>query len=60
MSVEKCLALYFPFKTKSFCTVKIAKKVTLITALVLVAFESQFFFIIKKVSHIKCDYVRVS
>ena len=60
MSIEKCLSLYFPFKTKSMCTVQIAKRVILITALVFVAFESEFFFIIKKVSHNVCDYVRVS
>ena len=59
MSVEKCLALYFPFKTKSICTVKIAKRVSLITAVIFVAFEPQFFFIIKKVSHTDCDFVRV-
>ena len=44
MSVEKCLALYFPFKTKSICTVKIAKRVTLVTTLMFVAFDSQFFY----------------
>ena len=59
MSVEKCLALYFPFKTKSICTVKVAKRVTLVTALVFVAFDSQFFFIIKKVSNSFCSFVRV-
>ena len=59
MSIEKCLALYFPFKTKSICTVEISKRVTLVTALVFVAFESQFFFLIKKVSHNECDFVRV-
>ena len=57
MSVEKCLALYFPFKTKSICTVKIAKRVTLVTVFMFVAFESQFFFIIKKVSDNECDYI---
>ena len=60
MSIEKCLALYFPFKTKSVCTVKIAKRITLITALIFVAFDSQFFFIIKKMSHNECDFVRIS
>ena len=40
MSVEKCLALYFPFKTKSICTVKIAKRVTLVTAIIFVVFDS--------------------
>ena len=59
MSIEKCLALYFPFKTKSICTVKIAKRVTLITALIFVAFDSQFFFIIKKYPNNKCNFTRV-
>ena len=28
MSVEKCIALYFPFKTRNICTVKTAKWAT--------------------------------
>ena len=46
MSVEKFLVLYFPLKTKRICTVKIAKRVVFIAALLYIAFESQFFFII--------------
>ena len=45
MSVEKCFALYFPLQTKRFCTVGTAKKISLISALILFAFNAQFFFI---------------
>ena len=48
MSVEKFFALYFPLKTKTVCTVKMAKKVTIVAAGTLAAYESQFFFIMKK------------
>ena len=63
MSVEKFLALYFPFKTRRLCTVQIAKRVVFITFLIYAAFESQFFFIIDAridngVSY--CKFVRVS
>ena len=46
MSLEKCFALYFPIKAKSLCTVKLAKKISLITAVILVIFNSQYFFVI--------------
>ena len=45
MSVEKCFALYFPLQSKRFCTVGIAKKISSILALILFAFNAQFFFI---------------
>ena len=48
MSVEKVCALYFPFKTKTICTVKIAKRVTLITFVIFFAYDFQFFFIFNK------------
>ena len=60
MSVEKFLAIYFPFKTKSICTVKVAKRVTFLTSLIFVACESQFFFIIEADSKNECVSVRVS
>ena len=62
MSVEKFLALYFPFKTKTLCTVKIAKRVVFITFLIYAAFDSQFFFIIdscEKNGISYCTFVRV-
>ena len=40
MSIEKLVALYFPFKAKSYCTVGTAKWVTPILALVIVVFNS--------------------
>ena len=45
MAIEKCFALYFPLQSKSICTVGNAKKVTLVSAVVLFAFDSQFLFI---------------
>ena len=62
MSVEKCFALYFPLKTKNICTVKTAKWVTFFTALIFVAFNSQFFIISKAVENqysMTCQYIRV-
>ena len=63
MSVEKFLVLYLPLKTKRICTVKIAKRVVSITALLYISFESQFFFVIDahtKNGKINCVFVRVS
>ena len=48
ISIEKCLALYFPLKTKSVCTVSMARKVSLVTLLIFVGFNLQFLFIAKK------------
>ena len=46
MSLEKFTALYFPLKSRSICTVKTAKWVTGITALIYAGFE--FLFLIFK------------
>ena len=47
ISVEKCFALYLPFKSKTVCTVSIAKRVSLVTALIYAAFFSQMFYFAK-------------
>ena len=47
MSVEKFFALYFPLKTKSICTAKTAKWATLVTALIFLTYEFQYFFIVE-------------
>ena len=64
ISVEKFLALYFPFKTKTICTVRIARRVSLVTAVIFLAFDSQFFILGKvalKMSGQKfCHYGNVS
>ena len=39
MTVEKCFALYFPLHTKSICTVRVAKKISLAIGLLLFAFN---------------------
>ena len=43
MSIEKCIALYFPLKAKSYCTVGTAKWVTSILAIVMADFNSPIF-----------------
>ena len=48
ISVEKCFALYFPFKTKAICTVRTARRISLVSGVIFVAFNLQFFFITKK------------
>ena len=45
MAIEKCFALYFPLQTKRLCTVGSAKKLSLISALILLIFHVQSFFI---------------
>ena len=60
MSVEKFLVLYFPLKTKRICTVKIAKRVVFIAALLYIAFDSQFFFIITENENSYCVFKTVS
>ena len=48
ISVEKCIALYLPFKSKIICTVRIARRVSLVTAIIFVTYDLQFFFISKE------------
>ena len=45
MCIEKFFALYFPLKTRSTCTVAMAKKVTFVVTLILVAINLQHCFI---------------
>ena len=44
MSVEKCIALYFPIKAKSICTVNKAKWVSFVTLFIFVIYNCQVFF----------------
>ena len=48
ISVEKFFAFYFPLKTKTVCTVSMARRVSLVTVLIFVGFNLQFLFIGKK------------
>ena len=48
ISLEKFFALYFPLKTKTVCTVSMARKVSLVTAIIFIGFNLQYFFITKK------------
>ena len=59
MSIEKCIVVYFPLKTKNICTVKTAKWACLIAAIVFAAFNSQWFFIIEARSTY-CHYIKIS
>ena len=47
MSIEKCFAVYFPLKSKTLCTVKTAKWATGIVGVILAAYNSVYFFIVK-------------
>ena len=47
MSIEKFIALYFPLKANSYCTVGTAKWVTSILAIVMAAFNSPIFIYFK-------------
>ena len=62
MSVEKTFVLYFPLKTKIFCTVKTAKRVCLFTTVIFVAYELQWFIIYDARTQNgvqNCIYVRI-
>ena len=45
MGIEKFFALYFPLKTRSICTVVMARKVTFVVVLILLAINMQHCFI---------------
>ena len=60
MSVEKCIVVYFPLKVRNICTVKTAKWACLVAALIIAAFNSQWFFIIEAGSASYCTYTKVS
>ena len=47
MSVEKCFAVYFPLKSKTVCTVKIAKWLTGIVGIILAGYNLLCFFLKK-------------
>ena len=63
ISVEKFLVLYFPFKTKTICTVRIARRVSLVTGVIFLAWDSQFFILGKIILNVfgqkYCDYGNV-
>ena len=44
MSVEKCFAVYFPFKSKTVCTVRTAKWATGIVGFILAGYDSVYFY----------------
>ena len=63
ISLEKFFALYFPLKTKTVCTVSVARKVSLVTAIIFIGFNLQYFFITKKFHDVfgeHCHYGNVS
>ena len=47
MSLEKCFAVYFPFKSKAVCTIRTAKWANGVAGIILAGYNSMFFFIIK-------------
>ena len=48
MSVEKCIALYFPFKTRNICTVKTAKWASGIAFIIYFLLNFFWFFVVKQ------------
>ena len=48
MSVEKCIALYFPFKTRNFCTVRTAKRASGIAFIIYFLLNFFWFFVVKQ------------
>ena len=48
ISMEKFFALQFPFRTKTICTVEMAKRVSFLTAILFAGFNAQFIYIAKK------------
>ena len=63
MSIEKFFALYFPLKTRSVCTVRTARWVSLGVALIFIIFNIQAFFIyeaqISSNGYYFCVHIRV-
>ena len=42
MTLEKFIALYFPFKTKAYCTIQVARVTSSVTALLLALYDVQY------------------
>ena len=63
MCIEKFFVLYFPLKTRSICTVAMAKRVTIVVTLLLAGYNMQHFFIRKSRVYPngskRCQYVNV-
>ena len=47
MTIERCIAVWFPFSAKKICTVRSAKRVTAGVATIFLILNSQWFFIIE-------------
>ena len=56
MSIEKFIALYFPFKAKILCTLRNAKLSAILTALIFIIFDAQFFYLFEFIDG-ACRYV---
>ena len=57
MTIERCLAIWLPLQSKRICTVRNAKIMSLILALVFLIFDSQWFFIVTKSGN-SCGYIK--
>ena len=49
MSVEKCIVVYFPLKVRDICTVKTAKWACLVAAIIIAAYNIQWFFLMEAI-----------
>ena len=47
MTVERCIAVWFPFSAKKICTMRNAKWVTVVVTTIFLIFDSQYFFIVE-------------
>ena len=56
ISIEKCIALYYPFKAKIICTVRMARRVSLVTAVIFVLYGLQFFWLASELEDIAGSY----
>ena len=59
ISVEKFIALYFPLKTKTICTGPVAKRVSIVTSLIFVLSNAQFFYIIEPLTSPYGSYIQM-
>ena len=59
LSVEKFIALYFPLQTMAICTVRVARRVSLVTTVVVLIWCIQYFIlgrVAKTESGLSCEY----
>ena len=56
MTVERCVAIWFPLKAKKLCSVQNAVWVTVVVAVVFLIFDGQWFFVTEENISQYCDF----